>query len=153
MIEDSSRKQMAPDVLKSAFELAQIIKKDSSALDTEAWSRGDDFLNIANEPTFAKKIKGLSDLKISIIKEAIEDLSNRGQVLSQAFIGLTYFENEIQTFICQNSEIPLGKVVFKIGIKDLESFLQWRQGAVGTISSDDINSGIYRLAALWAEFL
>lgn len=151
MSEDSSLQ--VPDVLKSALTLAQIIKKDSEALDTETWSRGDQFLNIANDPTFGKKIDDLSQLKISIIKEAIEDLANRGQVLAEAFIGLTYFENEVQTFICQNHEIPLGKVVFKIGIRNIEAFLQWRQGAVGMISADDINSGIYRLAALWAELL
>lgn len=151
MSEDSSLQ--APDILKSALELAQIIKKDSEALDTETWSRGDQFLHIANDPTFGKKMIGFSELKISIIKEAIEDLANRGQVLAEAFIGLTYFENEVQTFICQNHEIPLGKVVFKIGIRDIEAFLQWRQGAIGKVSADDMNAGIYRLAALWAELL
>lgn len=153
MSKDSSVNPTGPDVLKSAFELAQIIKEDSDALDTETWSRGDQFLSIANDPTFGKKIAGLSELKISILKEAIEDLANRGQVLSEAFLGLTYFENNVQTFVCQNNEIPLGKVVFKISIKDLKPFLEWRQGVVGKVSEDDINSGIYRLAALWAELL
>ena len=55
MTDDSSLNSMGPDVLKSALELAQIIKKDSDALDTETWSRGEQFLNIANDPIFGKK--------------------------------------------------------------------------------------------------
>ena len=68
-------------------------------------------------------------------------------------MGLTLFENQIETFICQYGEKPLGKIVFKIGIKNMKAFMEWRQGAKGQVSEQDINSGIYRLTALWAELL
>lgn len=142
-----------PEVLKSAHELAKILKKDSDGLDTAAWSRGDSFLLIANDPQFGKKTAGLADQKIKIIQQAIEDLSARGKVLSEAFFGLTFFENQIQTFICQYGEAPMGKVIFKIAIKNVAAFVEWRKGGAENVSEEDLNSAIYRLAALWAEFL
>ena len=144
---------MSSDVLMAAENLAQMIKKDPEALETEAWSRGDNFLEITHDPSFGIKTIGLTEQKIKIIKQAIEDLSGRGRVLSAAFIGLIFFENEIQTFISQYGESPTGKIVFKIGIKDVDDFKEWRNGDLGKVSEDDINAGIYRLAAFWAELL
>ena len=153
MSSHSPPEETGPDVLNSAYKLALILKQDPEALDTGSWSRGEKFLTLANDLTFAERTTELVEQKIKIIKQAIEDLSDRGPILAEAFMGLTLFENQIETFICQYGEKPSGKIVFKIGIKNIKSFMEWRQGAKGQVSEQEINSGIYRLAALWAELL
>ena len=153
MNSDSSNKDSKPEVLNSAFRLAQIIKEDPDSLDTATWSKGDDFLVIFNDSELKQKTEDLVELKIKVIQQAIEDLSERGNILSEASMGLIFYDNQAQAFISHYKEAPLGKIVFKIGIKDTNAFIEWRKGATDQITEDDINAAIYRLTALWAEFI
>ena len=142
-----------PEVLKSAHQLAKLLKEHRDALDQETWAQGENFLSITNDKSFDKTILGLLEKKIKIIQEAIEDLADRGKLLAEAQLGILMDGQKIETFLCQYGETPLGKVIFKIAIKDVDSFKAWRQGQGQKTSENDVNSGIYRLSALWAELL
>lgn len=140
-----------PDVLGTARKLAEIIKADKQALDRETYRRGDRLLAIFQDPNYGRSTRGLSETRLEIIQQAIDDMANRAKVLSRSFFGVTFVNNQVRPFVCQYSETPEGNIVYKIGLKDVVAFQSWRQGQNNEINQDDINAAIYRLTAEWAE--
>jgi hypothetical protein len=142
-----------PDVLGPAQKLANIIKEDPSMIDRESYKRGDKLLVIFADPNFGNSIKGMSRYKTEVIMEAIEDLAGRGKLLAEGTLCVLFSANKLKTSLVKFGESPDGNVVFKVGVRDTIAFQRWRNGAINEINQDDINAGIYRLTAAWAELL
>jgi hypothetical protein len=142
-----------PDVLGSAEQLAQILHKDRNALDRDSLRRGDLFLSIFNDKNFGRNVPGLNSSKLDVIKQAIEDLAGRGKILGKSYVGVTFYENAMQPFVRSYGENPPGNIVFKVGIKNIAAFQNWRNGSADEISEDDINAAIYRLTFEWSTVL
>jgi len=150
---DGIPSQPPPDVLGPAETLATILREDKSALDKETFRRGEQILTIFQDSNFGRSTRGLNETRVDIVQQAILDMADRGKILSKSFLGVTFLKNQVQTFVCDYGESPEGNVVYKIGLKDVVAFRNWRQGQNDDINQDDINAAIYRLAAEWASFL
>lgn len=150
---DGIPSQPPPDVLGPAEQLANILREDKNFLEKDTYRRGDQILTFFQDPNFGRSTKGLTETRIDIVQQAILDMADRGKILSKSFLGVTFLKNQVQTFICEYGEAPEGNVIYKIGLKDVVAFRNWRQGQNDEINQDDINAAIYRLTAEWASLL
>lgn len=139
-----------PDVLGPAEKMALILSEDPQGVDKDSFKRGDRLLVIFNDPNYGRKMKGLPKYKIEVIMQAIDDLSGRGKILAESYLGVSFRDNKLQTFSSAYSESPKGSVIFKVGIKNIAAFQNWRNGAIDEIGQDDINAAIYRLTVEWS---
>lgn len=141
------------DVVGTAEKLAHIMKEDSSAIDRIAAQAGDRFLIFFHDTNFTDSFKDLRTKKIEVIQMAIDDLSQKGKMLAANFVGVSFLNGAMETFICEYGETPEGNVVYKIGLKDVAAFLRWRSGQNDEINQDTLNAGIYRLTLEWSRLL
>jgi hypothetical protein len=141
------------NVLVPASEVAKILADDARELNQEEVIRGNSVLLVYNDENFGSRFTDLKSLKLSVLKMAIEDISGRAQILSSNTIGVTFFENKLQTFLTPFGGATEGVIVYKIGIKNALAFQKWRQGEASDISQEDINSAIYRLIYEWSKLL
>ncbi len=140
-----------PDVMRTAETLMQMLKSDSSGLDREAYQKGDRMLSFFQDNNYGESFRDLSKQKIEILKQAIEDLSSRGKILTNSYLGVCFSHNRLSVFICPYGESPEGNVVCKIGIKDVAAFQRWRTGQNPEITPEDIHAAIYRLIVEWSR--
>lgn len=141
------------DVVGTAGKLAEIMKEDSSAIDRLVSQAGDRFLVFFQDANFTDSFKDLRSKKIEVIQSAIDDLSQKGRMLGGNFIGVSFLNGAMETFICEYGQSPEGNVVYKIGLKDVAAFLKWRNGQNDDINQDTLNAGIYRLTLEWSRLL
>jgi hypothetical protein len=141
------------NVLTPAFEFAKILAADPKELNQTELARGNNILLVYSDENFGVRFPDLKDLKLGVIKLALEDISSRAQILSGNTIGITFLENRLQTYLTPFGCLTEGTIVYKIGIKNIIAFEKWRKGELSEISQEDINSAIYRLAYEWSKLL
>ncbi len=141
------------NVLVPAQEFAQILAAEPKELNQAEIARGNSVLLVYSDDNFGARFIDLKNLKLSVVKMAIEDISGRAQILSSNTIGVVFLENKLQTFLTPLGAQTTGNVVYKIGIKNTIAFQAWRQGEASEISQEDINSAVYRLVFEWSKLL
>lgn len=141
------------NVLGPALEFAKILSENPEEANKAEIHRGNKFILIFNDDEAASKVPQVKDLKVTVLKMAIEDISGRAHILSTNTLGVTLLENEAQTFLTPFGTLTKGKIVYKIGIKNVSDFLKWRQGERCDISQEDVNSAIYALVYEWSKLL
>ncbi len=141
------------NVLEPAEIFAQILADDPKEFNSSEFNKGSNILLVYSDDNFGSRFTDLKNLKLSVIKMAIEDISGRAQILSSNIIGVTFLENKLQTFLTPFGAQTSGTVVYKIGIKNTLAFQKWRQGEASDISQSDINSAVYRLVYEWSLLL
>ena len=147
------KKYKQVDVIKSAEELATIMKEDPNFIEKPLIQKGDELLGIFSDDSFRGSFKNFDKMKIEAIKIAIEDLSMGGTSLISSTIGLTFKNNKIQTYIVPFGTMASGNVMYSISLKDRAAFKNWRQKGEFEIPQEDLNVAIYRLTALWSELM
>ncbi len=141
------------DVLKPSREFAQILADNPSELNSEELKRASQWLLVFEDETFGSQFPSLKKLKINVLKMAIEDISGRAQILTGNTLGVTCQDKELQTFLTPFGTLTLGTIVYKLGIKGIESFRKWRLGEASDITQADINSILYKLVYEWSKLL
>ncbi len=141
------------NVLNPAMEFAQILAREPKEVNQPELARGGNFLLVYTDDNFGSRFTELKSLKESVLKMAIEDIAGRAQILSSNVIGVTFFENKLQTFLTPFNGTTSGTVVYKIGIKNVIAFQKWRQGEGSEISQEDVNSAVYKLVHEWSKLL
>lgn len=141
------------DVLGTAMQLAQLLKEDPQGIDKAEFKRGEILLTFFQDPNFGPSFPNLRDFKTEIVVQAIEDMANRSKILSKSFMGVAFANNALETFNCEYGQSPKGNVVYKIGLRDVVAFQNWRSGQNSEISAEDINASIYRLTVEWSKLL
>lgn len=141
------------DVLGTAMRLAEIFKEDPSAIDKAELARGEKLLTFFQDSNFGPSFAGLKDFKSEVLIQAIDDMSNRAKVLAKNFMGVVFRKNALETFVCEYGKTPEGNVVYKVGLRDVVAFQNWRSGQNDEITQEDINAAIYRLTAEWSKIL
>lgn len=138
-------------VLHTAFRLAQILKEDPAALDKEAYVQGDQWLEIKSLED--SRFPDLNQKKIGVIQQSIQDLASWGKTLASAYMGLTYYESELQSYIAEYGESPLGESLFSVAFRNPEALKDLRSGGREHLSEEDMNTVIYRLTVEWSRLL
>ena len=141
------------NVLIPAMEFAQIMAEDPKEVNQAELTRGSHVLLVYEDSNFGSRFSELKNLKISVLKMAIEDISGRAQILSTNTIGVTFLDNKLQTYLTPLGGTTSGTVVYKIGIKNIMAFQKWRQGESSEIAQDDINSAVYKMVYEWSKLI
>ena len=141
------------DVLRPSKEFAQILADNPSEVNSEELKRAAQWLLVYEDETYGSQFSNIKQLKVNVLKMAIEDISGRAQILTGNTLGVTCQDGELQTFLTPFGTLTLGTIVYKLGIKGIESFRKWRLGEVSEITQVDINSIIYKLVYEWSKLL
>ncbi|MBX3035255.1 MAG: hypothetical protein KF865_15160 [Bdellovibrionaceae bacterium] len=145
--------QPKADVLNSAMKLAHLLKTDISGLDKSEYDRGDRILSFYVDTQFGANFRNLNEMKIEVLTNVIEDLADRARMLSKAFFGVSFVNNQMESFVCDHGQRPKGNLVFKVSLKDVAAFQRWRAGQEADVQAEDLHAAIYRATVEWSRSL
>jgi hypothetical protein len=150
---NSPKKSSTRSVSETAMELAEIFKEDPSSLEKSDLERGTGYIMINEDLNFGNSFRGLKEFKIESICTAIDDLASGADKLRSGIIGVTFFQNKLQTFYSTHDQSQQGTVVFSIALKRVVAFKNWRLNEGDDVDQDEINYSIYFLTHLLSKLI
>ena len=135
-------------------ELAQLMKKDPSGIEKDIVARGENLVGLFHDNNYtARGFSEINELKVDIIKKAIEDIAGGVITLRASTLGLTFSENRLVSYVASHGTSPKGSVVFSVSWKNIAAFKNWRADGKDTTSESDINAAIYYLTVEMSKLL
>lgn len=141
------------NIMDPAESYARILARDPNEFNNIEFNKGNAVLLVYSDENFGLNLPDFKELKLRVIKMAIEDMAGRAQILSNNTIGVTFVDNKLQTFLTPLGALTQGSIVYKLGIKDVLAFQKWRRDEPTSITQNDINAAIYRLVFEWSLLL
>lgn len=141
-------------LLESAFELAHLLRDHRQLLEKSLFDRGNSIVGIFKDSNFKDNFQNSRDLRIDILKNAIEDLSQGGGRLISSTMGISFSKGKLVPYIEELGATPTGSVIFSITLKQRAAFHKYREGdPEAELVQEELNAAIYRLAVELSEIL
>lgn len=145
-VANANQKQKKVEISESAMELAVLMKKDPEIFDQSLIQDGAELLGLFSDGNYTtRRFKDLSQLKISCLLNAIEDISKGVNVLRTSTLGLSFGGKSIGHYVSPHGTLPSGDVVFSVNWKNIVAFKNWRFDQGAEIPQEVINTAIYFL--------
>jgi hypothetical protein len=142
-------------LLDSALELAHLLREHHQLLEKQIYDQGSGIVGVFKDSNFKDSFQNSRDLRIDILKNAIEDLSLGGGRLISSTMGISFSKGKLISYIEEFGSAPEGSVIFSISLKQRAAFQNWRNGddPDSELSQDEVNAAIYRLTVELSEIL
>lgn len=142
-------------IVETAGRLAEILRDDPESIEADLLAQGQNLVGVYVDANFSgRNFSDLLPLKITTLKQAIDDIAGGVLVLRSSTLGVTFRTNKLMTFVSPLSSTPQGTVVYSIAWKDSAAFLRWREDASESeLPQDQLNAAIYFLTHEWSKLL
>ncbi len=136
------------DIFPGVMELAELLRAHPRHIDKEKIKRGDELLIFFEDQTYKDSFKGLRQEKIRAIETVCRDISEGGEILQSATVGVSFNSGKMVQMKVPLGGTPPGNMIFSIGWRSKRAFHGWRNEAGSEVSQEDTNAILYRLSYL-----